>query len=60
MTDTREKTAIAMLRSGASFMEAAESTNLPVTTVIELWNDTHQPRLLDQQSDPGASHRQPE
>jgi len=33
-----ERTAMAILRSGRSFAEAAESTNVPVERVMALWN----------------------
>lgn len=36
MTD-KERTAIAMLTSGSSFKDAADSNNIPVMRLMELW-----------------------
>ena len=34
-----ERTALAMLRCGVSFMDAAQSSGLPVKRVMALWNE---------------------
>lgn len=34
-----EKTALAIVRAGRSFAEAAESSNVPVTRIMDMWKD---------------------
>lgn len=42
MTDN-ERMAIAMLRSGASFREAADATGVPIDRVREIWSRSSVP-----------------
>jgi hypothetical protein len=40
-----ESTALGMLRSGLSFLDAAQSSGLPVERVMALWAEQNRPRL---------------
>lgn len=42
MTD-RERTALAMLRSGASWQDAADATHVPIERLRELWEAAQKP-----------------
>lgn len=52
---TQESTALALLRVGRSFAEAAESSGLPVAAVMELWNKEHYDGLATGKEPRGAA-----
>jgi hypothetical protein len=54
---TQEQTALAMLRCGRSFQEAAESSGLCVEAVMNIWKQKNAPKeRSDNIVKPGEAH----